>query len=142
MPKINAAGLAIVKKYEGCSLNAYQDPVGIWTIGYGHTPSSAGAIVTQAQADLLLADDLARFEVGVNDLVVRNLTPNQFSALVSFAFNVGLGALADSTLLALVNAGNFREAALQFVHWVYAGGSVFPGLVARRGAEGHLFSAA
>jgi GH24 family phage-related lysozyme (muramidase) len=146
MPKINAAGLAIIEKCEGCVLTAYADPVGIPTICYGHTGEVNGqplvvgqTTLTQDQCTALLEDDLEIYEDGVNNLCAINLTPNQFSALVSFAYNVGLGALGDSTLMRLVNAGNFSEAAQQFGLWVYAGGQVLPGLVTRRAAEKALF---
>jgi lysozyme len=153
MPKINAAGLAILKKYEGCVLSAYPDP-GTggepFTIGWGHTGSLAaiginrdvimGDAITQAQADTLLQHDLdATYEPGVNGLCVRSINPNQFSALVSFAYNEGVGALSTSTLMLLVNAGHFVEAANQFQYWVWADGQVLPGLVARRQAEKQLF---
>ncbi len=144
MPNINAAGLALVKSFEGCRLTAYPDP-GTggepYTIGYGHTGGvTPDETITQEQADALLAEDLQKFEQGVNGLCARPLTSNQFSALVSFAYNVGLGALAGSTLMRLVNAGNFKEAAAQFSSWVYAGGQAMEGLVRRRAAEAALFS--
>lgn len=144
MPHINAAGLALVKQFEGCSLTAYPDPGSggePYTIGYGHTGDvTPGQTISQAQADELLASDLVRFEEGVDNLIWRNLTPNQFSALVSFAYNVGLGALAGSTLLHDVNAGDFGSAATEFGHWVYASGNEMAGLVRRRAAEATLFS--
>jgi lysozyme len=140
MPKINDAGLALVKKYEGCSLIAYQDPVGVWTIGYGHTDGVVSSMqITQEQADAWLEQDLAEVANSVQDEVDVQLTPNQFSALVSFAYNLGVTALQDSTLLADVNRKNFAMAADQFERWVYAGGRVLPGLVARRQAEKQLF---
>jgi GH24 family phage-related lysozyme (muramidase) len=152
MAQVNAAGLSLIENFEGLRLTAYPDPGtggAPWTVGFGHTGSceaigidhavEQGMTITQEQADKLLAADLEVFENGVNELVARNLTPNQFSALVSFAYNVGLGNLADSTLLRLVNAGNFKEAAAQFSHWVYADGVVLPGLVRRRAAEAALF---
>ena len=140
MPKINDAGLALDKKYEGCSLIAYQDPVGVWTIGYGHTEGVRPKMqITQEQADQWLEEDLQAVADGVQNEVDVTLTPNQFSALVSFAYNVGLTALQDSTLLQYVNRKNFAMAADQFERWVYAGGRVLPGLVARRQAEKALF---
>lgn len=141
MPSINAAGFKIIENFEGCRLHAYDDGTGVITIGYGHTPATLGDTITLAQAVELLAKDVSKFEQGVNSLCARPLNSNQFSALVSFAFNVGLQALADSTLMHLVNAGNFSEAAHQFAFWVHAGGKVLPGLVARRQAEATLFSA-
>lgn len=146
MPKVNAAGLALIKSFEGCELSAYPDPGSggdPWTIGYGHTGPEVheGLTITQAQADAYLEADLEGFESCVNDAVDRDLTPNQFSALVSFAYNEGCGALSGSTLMKLVNEGNFAGAANEFGQWIYAGGKVLPGLVRRRAAERDLFLA-
>lgn len=153
MPKTNAAGVSIIKSDEGDVLTAYGDPrTGgePWTIGYGHTGSCAaiginadvhpGMTISQAQADALLAADLESTERGVNALCARSLNSNQFSALVSFAYNEGVGQLATSTLMALVNAGHFTEAAYQFQFWIYAQGRVMPGLVKRRAQEAALFA--
>jgi lysozyme len=144
MPTINAAGLNLIKNFEGCVLTAYPDPGtggDPWTIGYGHTGPDVhkGVTWTQAQADAALVNDLQRFEQGVNDMISRNLTPNQVAALVSFAYNVGLGALQGSTLLKDVNAGDFTAAAGEFGKWVNGGSGPLPGLVRRRGAERQLF---
>jgi lysozyme len=140
---INQQGLNLVKRYEGLVLQAYQDPVGILTIGYGHTGSDvyAGEVISAAQAEALLKRDLTSFENSVRQLVKVPLTSNQFSALVSFTYNVGVGALSQSTLLALLNQRDYQGAANQFSRWVYAGGSTLPGLVSRRNAEQALFLA-
>lgn len=147
MPPINNAALAIIKSFEGDVLHVYNDPAtggAPLTAGYGHTGPEVdalglGAPITQEHADAWLASDLARFEQGVNDLCAVDLTLNQFSALVSFAYNVGLCALAESTLMRLVNAGHFSAAADQFGLWVWGAGRVMPGLVRRRAAEKALF---
>lgn len=141
MPVVNAAGLALIKNFEGCRLQSYQDSAGVWTIGWGHTGPEVGPnmTITQAQADAYLAGDLAKFEACVGDMVEVNLTPNQFAALVSFAYNLGCGALHGSTLLRKVNAEDFAGAQQQFGNWVYAGGQVLEGLVRRRAAEAALF---
>lgn len=141
MPKTNAAGVALIEEFEGCRLTAYQDSVGVWTIGYGHTgPDVHIALrITQAQADALLAEDLASFEKCVNDAVSHSITPNQFAALVSFAYNLGCQALRGSTLLHLLNQGDVSGAADQFQYWTHAGGVILPGLVRRRVAEKALF---
>ncbi|MEO9385901.1 lysozyme [Chromobacterium phragmitis] len=140
---INAAGLNLIKQFEGLRLIAYQDAVGIWTIGYGHTgPDVApGKAITQLQADQLLQNDLARFESGVSNLVKVPLNANQFSALVSFSYNLGLGNLQSSTLLRLLNQRDYAGAAGQFPRWDKAGGRVLPGLSRRRLAEQALFQA-
>lgn len=140
--RINAAGMALIKDSEGCSLEAYKDPVGVWTIGYGHTGSDVapGLIISQGRADQLLQEDLAKFEAGVSDLVKVPISDNQFAALVSFAYNLGLAALADSTLLRKLNAGDYQGAAEEFPRWVNAGGQRLPGLVTRRERERRLFA--
>jgi lysozyme len=142
MPQDNAAGISLTEQFEGCELTAYWDAYGkVWTIGYGHTGPDVheGMTITQEQATALLKADLATAEAGVQSLTAVNLTPNQFAALVDFAYNEGVGQLAGSTLMRLVNAGNFKEAAEQFGHWVYAGGQVLSDLVRRRAAEKALF---
>ena len=142
---INNDGLTIIKHFEGRELMAYQDSVGVWTIGYGHTSAAgpptvyAGQTITEAEAESILKKDLELFEGGVRDVVKVSINSNQFSALVSFSFNVGLGALADSTLLRKLNAGNYQGAANEFPRWVKAGGQTLPGLVRRRDAERALF---
>ena len=143
--QINVDGLKIVKDFEGLELTAYQDSVGVWTIGYGHTAAAGppevypGQTITEAEAEEILKRDLRLFEKGVRDLVPVSISSNQFSALVSFSFNVGLGALADSTLLRKLNAGEYQGAASEFPRWVRAGGISLPGLVRRRNAERALF---
>ena len=91
----------LIKKYEGCKLEAYKCPAGIWTIGYGHTDSNvtSGTIITQDEADELFNKDILKFEKAVSHMVKTTINQNQFDALVSFAFNLGNGALLNSTLL-------------------------------------------
>jgi len=138
--KINRDGLRLLKAFEGLRLRAYQDSVGVWTIGYGTTSGvRPGMVITEAQAEDLLKRDLNRFERAVNDLVTVPLTDDQFSALVTFAYNVGEGALADSTLLRLLNQGDYRGAADQLLRWDKAGGQALAGLTRRRRAERALF---
>jgi lysozyme len=137
----NRAGLSLIRQFEGLRLIAYVDAVGILTIGYGHTGADvkSGLVITQAQADKLLSDDLARFESGVGRLVTVPLNGNQFSALVSFSYNLGLGNLQSSTLLRLLNQHDYDAAAQQFPRWDKAGGRPLPGLLKRRQAEQALF---
>lgn len=140
--KISQAGLDLIKRFEGCKLEAYQDAVGIWTIGYGHTGPNVheGLRITQAQADAILAQDVGRFASGVAVNVRVTLTQSEFDALVSFAFNVGLGAFRGSTLLKLLNDNADRKVvAAQFPRWNKAGGKVLEGLTKRRNAEKALF---
>jgi GH24 family phage-related lysozyme (muramidase) len=137
---INAKGLRLLKSFEGLRLTAYQDSVGVWTIGYGTTSGvRPGMVITEAQAEALLRRDLNRFEQAVDDLVNVPLNDDQFSALVSFTYNVGEGALASSTLLRLLNQRDYQGAADQLLRWDKAGGSTLPGLTRRRKAERALF---
>lgn len=135
------AGLKMTEKFEGLELNAYQDQVGVWTIGYGHTGSDVfgGLTITQDQAEQLLASDVAASVTCVNNAVTVDLTQNQFDALVDFVFNLGCASLHSSTLLRFVNNSNFASAAPEFLRWDHAGGKVIPGLLARRQAEMTLF---
>lgn len=141
---VSQEGIDLIKNFEKCKLEAYPDPGtgGVpWTIGYGHTAGVVeGMTCTQEQADQMLADDVAKVAGQVNSLLKIKVNQNQFDALVSFAYNAGAGALASSTLLRLVNAGDFGGAADQFPRWVHGGGGgTLPGLVRRRAAERSLF---
>lgn len=138
---INDAGLNLIKRFEGCELKAYKCPAGLWTIGYGHTGPDVrrDMKITQREANELLDGDILHFESAVNAMVKVPLTDNQFAALVSFAFNLGDGALASSTLLKHVNAGRFAMAADEFLKWVHIGKVVSEGLKRRRAAERELF---
>lgn len=137
---INAKGLRLIKAFEGLRLTAYRDPVGIWTIGYGTTRGVyPGMQITEAQAEQLLRNDVQRFEAAVRQLVTVPLDTDEFSALVSFTYNVGEGAFANSTLLRKLNQGDREGASNEFLRWVNAGGRVLPGLERRRKAERALF---
>lgn len=135
------AGFALTKKFEGLRLAAYQDQVGVWTIGYGHTGAEVHRemTITEDQADQLLRKDIASAVACVNRAVTSTISQSQFDALVDFAFNLGCGRLMNSTLLRCVNAGEFAQAASQFLLWAHAGGAVVPGLLARRQAEMAMF---
>ena len=134
------SGLKLITLFEGCELTAYQDAVGVWTIGYGHTVDvHQGMTINQTQADRLLQEDLSRFEAAVEEAVTVGLNENQFGALVSFTFNLGSGSLSESTLLHLLNAGDLRGAANEFPRWNKAGGQPLLGLTRRRLAERALF---
>lgn len=141
---INSEGLQIVRESEGLELKAYTCPAGVLTIGYGSTGSHVkpGMVITEAQADELLRADLRRFE----DWVAAHCKPatdNQFSALVSFAFNVGEGALQNSTLRRKHMARDYSGAADEFGKWnkgkVKGVLKVLPGLVQRRAREAALY---
>lgn len=138
-------GIALIKQFEGCKLTAYQDSVGVWTIGYGWThpvdgkPIRAGMTIKQETAERLLKTGLVSYESDVSRLVKVGLTQGQFDALVSFAYNVGSRALSTSTLLKKLNAGDIKGAADEFLRWNKSGGKVMPGLTNRRKAERALF---
>jgi len=138
----SSTGLALTRSFEGLRLEAYQDSGGIWTVGYGHTGPEvhAGLRISEEQAVALLRDDLASAVRCVRRAVKVPLNQWQFDALVDFCFNAGPGNLLSSTLLHLVNRGEFEGATGQFGLWVHAGGRVIPGLVRRRAAEAALFA--
>jgi lysozyme len=139
--KLGKQGIELIKSFEGCKLKVYLDAVGLPTIGYGHLikPGESFTKITQKEAEDLLKSDAQIFVDGVNKLLEVNVTQNQFDALVSIAFNIGLGNLKSSTLLRLVNAGDYKGAADQFPRWNKAGGKVLNGLTKRRNAERDLF---
>jgi lysozyme len=146
MPRtINAAGLNLIKTFEGCVLTAYQDVAGIWTIGYGHTRGvTVGMVFTQAQANQALADDLLSTETSVDKAVAGvATTDNQFAAMVSLTYNIGSGNFASSTVLREHKAGNTQAAADAFLMWNKAtiNGTlqVVAGLTRRRAAERELY---
>lgn len=142
--KINEKGLSLIKSFEGLRLKAYKCPAGVWTIGYGSTEGvKPGMTITREEAEQLLRQDIERFEKGVDDLVEVDINENQYSALVSLAYNIGLGNFKKSTLLKLINKGNQNELEAvhsQFKRWVWAGSQILPGLVKRREAEFKLYS--
>lgn len=171
--RITEEGINLIKAFEGIAdgnpatvnLDPYLCPAGYWTIGYGHVikdpsgrmlkgremkPYAYAAFpkgINKAQADWLLRQDVTHFEEGVKRLVKVPLNVNQFSALVSFSFNVGLDedvdrvpeGLGDSRLLVNLNKGCFKCVAAEFPKWNKSGGKVLPGLVRRREAERLLF---
>lgn len=134
----------LVTYFESCVLKAYADPATggkPYTIGYGHTGPEVrlGDALTYPEAEALLALDLMRFERGVDDMLKVDVTQSQFDALVSLAFNIGLGNLKGSTLLKKLNAGDDVAAQAQFLVWNRAGGKVMKGLQRRRKAESLVF---
>jgi lysozyme len=136
-------GLDLIKSFEGLRLSAYKDVVGVVTIGYGTTSGvKMGDTITKERAEQLLREDVERFESQVLRLVKVPLTQGQHDALVSFVYNLGAGNLSNSTLLRLLNAGDYAGAAAQFNRWNKAGGKVLSGLVRRRAAERALFEGA
>lgn len=145
--EISEVGLAFIKKHEGWRAHWYRDPVNIWTIGWGTTshvqgvqhPNSPADPITKEMGEDLLLRALRHAEEAIQDYVTVPLTQGQHDALVSFIYNVGVGAFRRSTLLKHLNAGDTKAAAREFGRWVYAGGEVWDGLVHRRAAERKLF---
>lgn len=133
-------GKEIIKKWESLRLKAYLCPAKIWTIGWGHTKGvKEGDECTQEQADAWLDEDIQASIDAINKYVTSSLTGNQREALISFVFNVGIGNFLDSTLLRLINSGDYIGASNQFPRWNKARGVVLPGLTLRRKEEKDLF---
>lgn len=138
--RTSQVGIDLIKNSEGLRLSAYQDSVGVWTIGYGATRTVvAGMSITVDQAERMLQNDISRFEPGLDTLVKVSLNQHQWDALMSFVYNLGAGSLASSTLLKMLNAGDYAGAADQFLRWNKAGGNVLAGLTTRRTAERKMF---
>ena len=138
MRKINKSGLNLIKKYEGCRLTSYVCPAGVLTIGYGHTGKDVkpNQTITKKKAISLLKKDLARFERHVQSYnYIYEWTDNEFSALVSFAFNIG--NIDQLTAYGTRSRSQIRIAMLKYVK---ANGKTLPGLVKRRKAELKLFN--
>lgn len=130
-----------IKKFEGFRASAYRDPAGVWTVGYGFTKGvTSNTTISRAEADTRLIAELQEYASAVENLCAAvDLTEGQKDALIDFAYNLGVGALAKSTLLKCVLAGDVDGAAAQFGKWVYAGGRKLPGLVERRTRERERF---
>lgn len=167
--KLNKAAIDLMHFYESLELEAYPDPASPlgkactakklpmrsyksipnwiqlsgrpWTIGWGHTGPevNSGMVISKERADQIFQEDSEHFCKGVARLVTVPLTDNQFGALVSLVYNIGLARFSESTLLKKLNAGDYAGAAAQFAVWRKAGGQVLPGLVARREKERLLF---
>ena len=140
---LSAAGLELLKKSEGFRDHAYSDVAGFRTIGFGHRLTAAENFpngITLAQAETILAADVATAESAVTRLVRVPLTQGQFDALVDFVFNLGAGRLASSTLLRYLNAGKYDDAAWQLLAWDHAGSHELTALKLRRESEFRLWS--
>jgi lysozyme len=141
--QLSAAGLAVIKKFEGFRNRTYLDVAGLPTIGYGHRVQAHESFpgdLDETRAAQLLAADVCHAEQAVRRLVTVPLTPGQFDALTDFCFNLGAGRLASSTLLHELNAGRYDAAREQLLHWDFAGGKVNAGIAARRQAEYALWA--
>ena len=138
--QLSNKGHDLLKYFEGCELEAYQDSVGVWTIGYGHTKGvHEGMVITQEQAEQMLLEELKEYEGYVEDMVEVELTQEQFDALVVWVYNLGPTNFKNSTLLKRINEGNFEDVPYQMKRWNKAGGKVLLGLERRREAEAKMF---
>ncbi len=143
--RISSKGVDLICSFEGLKLKAYDDGVGVFTIGYGTTRYPNGKAVQYGdqcsieQAKSYMQFDLKRFEQAVSRAVQVPLSQNQFDALVSLAYNIGINAFQNSTLLKRLNALEYLGAAQQFDVWIKAGGKTVQGLVNRRAVEKALF---
>ena len=137
---ISREGIALIKKFEGCELQAYKCPAGVWTIGYGHTKDvKEGDRINKDEANHLLEEEMIEYESYVNDMVDVELNQNQFDSLCTFCYNLGPHNLKSSTLLKVLNDKKYHEVPAQIKRWNKAGGKVLDGLVKRREAEALLF---
>jgi|TARA_R110001606_G_scaffold275072_1_gene423412 lysozyme len=138
--QISQEGLSLIKKFEGCELEAYKCAAGVWTIGYGSTKGvKSEDTITQEEADQLLLHEMAEYEGYVNDMVKVDLNQNQFDSLVSWVFNLGPSNLSSSTLLTRINNKDWKDVPNQIKRWNKAGGKTLQGLIRRRDAEALLF---
>ena len=145
--KLNRDGIALMHLYEGLRLEAYMCPAGVWTIGYGNTfyengtRVKKGDVITKERAEELFENIVKiKFELPMSRLIDVDLNDNQYSALVSFTYNIGIGNFSKSTLLKMVNKNPnnpfIRE---QFLRWNKAGGKPLLGLTRRRTSEANLY---
>lgn len=131
----------LIKEFEGFRSNAYLCPANVWTVGYGHTRTArSGMRISRSEAERLLRQDLEYFEIQLRKLIEVKLTQNQYDALLSFIFNIGETQFRNSTLLRILNSGNYESAIKEFNRWVYANGKVLAGLERRRNQEASLFA--
>ncbi|KPF66129.1 hypothetical protein IP84_17095 [beta proteobacterium AAP99] len=141
--KINAAGIALIKHFEGFRDTAYKCPADVWTIGYGFTKGvKPGDRMTEAEATTRLELEVGEFAQSVWDACTVKPTDNQLAAMTALAFNIGKTAFQRSSVLRRHNERRFDAAAEAFAMWNKAGGKVLPGLVRRRAAEAQLYGSA
>lgn len=138
--QISQRGIDLIKRFEGLELEAYDDGGGVWTIGYGHIKGvTPGMVITAAEAEQLLREDLVEYVATVNRIVNAPMNQPQFDALVSLAFNIGSAAISRSTAIKRLNKRDYLGAAEAITWWNKVNGEVWPGLVRRRTAEAEMF---
>jgi lysozyme len=134
--ELSDAGVAVLRDREGCKLTAYQDSVGVWTIGVGHTAAAGepipapGMTITQEEADAIFDEDLDAYEATVNEVVTAEMAQNEYDAFVSICFNIGQGGFAESTFVARFNAGDKEGCARAILWW-----DTPPEIISRRQGE-------
>jgi len=133
--------VSLIRQWEGLRLEAYQDPGGVWTIGYGHTHTTyEGMVITGEEAEALLWEDISWVEVAINRNVTVPLTQNQYDALASWVYNLGETNLRRSTLLRKLNSADYDGAAKEFLRWNKMNGETLNGLTRRRESEYTLWN--
>ena len=138
--QISQEGLALIKKFEGCELEAYKCPAGVWTIGYGHTKDvKEGDKINKDEADYLLQEEMIEYESYIDDMVEVDLNQSQYDSLCAWVYNLGPSNLGSSTMLKVLNEGKYAEVPQQIKRWNKANGEVLTGLIRRREAEALLF---
>ena len=138
--KISENGLELIKKFEGCETTAYQDSVGVWTIGFGHTKGvEEGQTCSIEDAESMLANEMDEYEGYINNMVKVDLQQHEFDALVAWVYNLGPTNLGESTMLKVLNGGQFDRVPEEMNRWTRAGGKILEGLVRRRQAESLMF---
>ncbi len=138
--KISEDGLELIKKFEGCETTAYQDSVGVWTIGFGHTKGvEEGQTCSIEDAESMLANEMDEYEGYINNMVKVDLQQHEFDALVAWVYNLGPTNLGESTMLKVLNGGQFDRVPEEMNRWTRAGGKILEGLVRRRQAESLMF---
>jgi len=137
---ISQEGISLIKKFEGCELEAYKCAAGVWTIGYGHTKDvKENDVITKEEAESMLVHELQEYCNDVDIAVKVDLKQNEFDALVSWTYNLGPTNLNSSTMLRVLNEGKHDDVPTQIKRWNKAGGEVLKGLIRRRNAEALMF---
>ena len=138
--KISEDGLELIKKFEGCETSAYQDSVGVWTIGFGHTKGvEEGQTCSIEDAESMLTDEMDEYDGYINNMVKVDLQQHEFDSLVAWVYNLGPTNLNESTMLKVLNGGQFDRVPDEMNRWTRAGGEILEGLVRRRQAESLMF---
>lgn len=138
---MNPYALDLIKKFEGCSLRAYKDSGGVWTIGYGSTDRvTPDETITPTEAERRLEDRLEAIEKEIDPMIKFPLSQRQMGACLSLTYNIGVKAFSRSTVLRMINMAKLDEVGKSFLLWTYVKGQFCEGLLNRRRAEKDLFN--